>query len=119
MLEIIFLACIVVIAVVLIKFLIPHKTNGPLTIYRFTRPSCPFCVDSQSEWAKFKSQHLNDVITVDVNLDSNTAESKYLANTFYITTVPTVIAKDVNSKRTIYNGDRTALDYNKWVTSLL
>jgi len=84
-----------------------------LRIYRFYRPSCPFCVSSQEEWNKFKSMCTFKMIcTEDINLD----EKKYsgMEKIFNVSGVPTVIKCYHFGGFEKYDGERTADAYMNW-----
>ncbi len=104
---------IVVILVVL--FFVYTYNSGPVTVYRFYKPSCPFCVNSQEEWNKFQNNPGNTmrVVAVDTSLPQN----QHIARRYSVRTVPHIVGIR-GWKRRVYTGDRTAVDLRKWANGL-
>jgi glutaredoxin len=85
-------------------------------VYRFYRPGCVYCKESQSAWDSFKQACLFKMIKpIDINMDTANTDDKQLANNFDVQSVPTVIAVYPSGFRVSHNGDRTADNYKKWV----
>ena len=105
---------IAVICVLVLWFLFrPFK----VTVYRFHRPSCPYCVRSQSEWNKYEFYCLfSTTRTVNVNLDE--PQGARMAKLFGVKTVPTVIAVTADGYVEQYDGERTASGYCDWVCDI-
>lgn len=85
-------------------------------VYRFYRPSCPYCVNSQDEWDKFKRKCMFSMVKpVDVNMNEATDAQKKLAENFMVKSVPHVVAVYDDGLRFTYDGSRTADAYMNWV----
>ncbi len=83
-------------------------------VYRFYRPSCPYCVKSQAEWDKFKSDCMfKKIRPVDVNLD--VPSDAQFARNFDVDGVPTIIKVSPDGNAEKYEGERTATAYMHWV----
>jgi glutaredoxin len=87
-----------------------------ITVYRFYRPTCPYCVNSQAEWDKFQIYSLFST-TRTVNINLNDPQGSYLAKVYGVETVPTVIAV-VDGYNEKYTGVRTADGYQEWINSI-
>jgi hypothetical protein len=86
-------------------------------VYRFYRPGCPWCVDSQGEWYKFQIYCLfTTVQTVNINLDD--PDGFHFSRLMGVKTVPTVIGEDSYGHTTVYDGKRTAAAYCRWISKV-
>ena len=94
------IAVAVVVLVVLYIFIRLHS----VTVYRFYKPSCPHCVNSQAEWDNFKSKCMWKLIRpVDVNLENK--GNQKMAAKFQVKTVPKVVKVDTKGVITEYPGN--------------
>jgi hypothetical protein len=81
-------------------------------VYRFYKPGCPYCVNSEDEWRRFKGQCWGKMINpIDVNVNEN----KRLSENFMVRSVPHMVAVYDDGMRFTYSGDRTAEKYMKWL----
>ncbi len=90
------------------------------TIYRFYRPGCKYCVESQPEWDRFRQIVRNDfnlymrVGIVEINLD-DAKNDQGIISSFNIPGVPYVVKVTESGKRVNYDGERTAEGYVRFV----
>jgi glutaredoxin len=102
--------------VVLLLWLLASVNS--VKIYRFHRPSCPWCVKSEPEWNKFKSKCMFKLIKpVDVNIgtaDPSSEEMRIYNEQLGAPGVPTVVTNK-NGSIQKYEGDRTANAYLHWL----
>lgn len=99
------------VALIILVLLLVVKLNS-VKMYRFFRPTCPHCVNSQEAWDEFKRVCWFKLITpVDVNMDSATAREMELAENFGVEGVPSVIKVSPDGHREKYDGDRTSESY--------
>ncbi len=85
-------------------------------VYRFYRPTCPYCIESQAEWDKFKSMaQFTRIRPIDVDLDAKPA----FKERFGVSSVPTVMLVDRDGAHFTYDGPRLADDYYSWVYSTI
>ena len=85
-------------------------------VYRFYRPTCPWCVKSQAEWDNFKScTWFRMIKPIDVNLNEATADEKALADNFGVASVPSVLAVYPDGTRVKHEGKRTVEGYLSWL----
>jgi len=107
-----------VVAVIVVLVIIFLYKNHSVKVYRFHRPTCPYCVRSQSEWDHFKRKCKTKLIDCkDINLNDGSHESMALAAEFNIKSVPTIIA--IKDDRVYeYKGNRSSNDLERWVCSL-
>jgi len=106
---------IVIAVIVIILLYILWKKYG-VKVYRFHRPTCPYCVQTQKAWDEFKWKSVGEFAwccDVDVS-DKGSAE---LSKKFNVKSVPTIIAVKEN-KIYQYQGDRSCEDLVQWVSSL-
>ena len=96
-----------------------NSTNDKVLVYRFFKPSCPYCVNSQDEWEKFKKLPNDKIITIDIDTTNPTLKEKELSENFSKKTVPFYICTFADGRRYVYDGDRSSEDLNKWINSLL
>ena len=86
-------------------------------VYRFYRPGCPHCVESQAEWDSFKMACLLKTISpIDVNMDTASVEEKALYESFKLTGVPSIVKLKKDGTKDTYNGNRKADDIMAWAT---
>jgi len=86
-------------------------------VYRFYSPKCGYCVASQKEWDKFKTQcTLKLIKCIDVNVEANDANMRF-AKDFGVTSWPTVILVTLDGRQFVHTGERTAASYMKFVSS--
>ena len=85
-----------------------------IRILRFFRNSCPFCVESMSEWKKFKWRNAWNPLIKCIDVDTENDKGKELVNCYQIKGVPSIIKFDDN-KMAKYNGDHFAVQLEKWV----
>ncbi len=109
---IITVVCIVILVMLMYYMNISNET----TVYRFYRPSCRYCVESQPEWNKFKMHICNsmNIKIVEVNLDDG-GPSISLAKKFDVKSVPTVFKILPNGERVDHKGPRTMAGYISFV----
>jgi hypothetical protein len=87
-------------------------------VYRFYRPTCPACVQSQAEWDSFKSACLFKTIKpIDVNMDLPDDPNAALYKFFNVQGVPTFVKVTPNGMFVTYEGDRTAALIMAWASS--
>lgn len=93
-----------------------YRMSHNVIVYRFYRPSCKYCVESQDEWMKFKmNEPLNlDYRIIDVNLDDKANQK--LALRYNIATVPTVVRIDQNTgEYSVHTGVRSADNFKQFM----
>jgi len=88
-----------------------------IKVYRFHRPSCPYCVNSQAEWDKFQFYSMFST-TQTININLNEPQGEQLARQFGVKTVPTVIGVTADGYMEMYEGERTANGYQQWVNEI-
>lgn len=108
---------VVVVVVFLWLVLKPAKSSNAYSdrtyIVRYSKPSCPYCVNSQDEWNKFKRKAFADklqVTIVDVDLTQNTDLVKHWKGRFVPDSVPTVV-KFRRDTKVVYDGVREHTAY--------
>lgn len=112
-------AVLVVLFLVCIRAMMQDKKPNKWTIMRFYRPTCPACVNSQSEWDQFRYKHnLKGVFVTDVNVENPQPMHLELMRKFNIDGVPSVVAVDENGNYKIYQGMRTYGHYRRWAEML-
>jgi hypothetical protein len=105
----------IAICVLVIIWLVIHCYS--VKVYRFSRPTCPYCVSSQAEWDSFKMSCWYRMIRpIDVNMDNvpNDADLAELVGNMAVTGVPTIIKVHWDGRRYLYAGDRSASDLLLW-----
>lgn len=86
-------------------------------MYRFYRPGCGWCKQSQPEWDKFKSQcWTKNISIIDINMDHATKEEQDLFDYYGGKTVPKVVRVYHNGVWSLYTGDRLAKSYMDYAT---
>ncbi len=105
----------VVIVIIVLLILWMMKEHHSVKVYRFYKKSCPYCVNSQKEWDKFKMSCIFKMVSC-VDVDMATKSGSEAASKFGVTSVPTVIAVN-GDMMTTYSGDRTSRSYNDWVST--
>ena len=88
-----------------------------IKVYRFHRPSCPYCVNSQAEWDKFRFYSMFST-TQTININLNEMEGEKMARQYGVKTVPTVIGVTADGYMEKYDGERTANGYQQWVNEI-
>jgi hypothetical protein len=84
-------------------------------VYRFYKPGCRYCQESQEQWDLFKKKcRFRGVKPIDVNLEEKNSTTEALANSYNVKSVPTIIKISNNGMVSKYNGDRTASDLLDW-----
>lgn len=112
-------AVLVVLFLLCLKTVMQSKKSNKWAILRFYRPTCPACVNSQSEWDQFKYKHnLKGVFVTDVNVENPQAMHLELMRKFNVDGVPTVVAVDDNGNYKIFQGMRTYDNYRRWAAML-
>jgi len=90
-LSTIWIGIIIAIFLVILILFILYFSNNP-DVYRFYRPSCPYCVQSEPEWNKFVSSVKNNKLKLNIyNINLDESRNLYLKNKFDITSVPTIV----------------------------
>ena len=109
------LIALIIVGIVIVYYHVMYT----MTIYRFYRPGCPYCVRSQAAWNEFRRRCMfKHVKCRGINLDEEDPDDKILAERFQVRSVPTVIA--VNDDRAYsYEGERTADAMEQWVDVIL
>ena len=87
--------------------------NAGITIIRFYRPSCPYCVKSQAAWDKFKASCKFKV--VDYNMDIGNYSK--LLEQYGGKGVPHIVKVKAYGIYEVYNGDRSEQDLMRWAHS--
>lgn len=102
----------IAIVVIFVLLLVWLSVQGMcLKVYRFARPSCPYCVQSQDEWESFKRRCWFRLIKpVDINTEKISASEQQLRDYFNASSVPTIIFVQPSGYSKKYEGDRTAND---------
>jgi thiol-disulfide isomerase/thioredoxin len=89
-----------------------------VTVYRFYRPQCPHCVNSQGEWNKFQRKcWFKPIKVVNVNLNDQNKKNKKLIKSFNVKSVPTVTLITDAGVKAQYNKKRNSDAYLDWVSS--
>ena len=84
-------------------------------VYRFYKPGCRYCQESQEEWKLFKKKcRFRGIKPIEINLEEKNAKTEDLANSFDVKSVPTIIKVASNGAISKYNGNRTATDLLDW-----
>jgi len=96
------------------------KPDKIVVIYRFHRPTCRYCVQSQPAWEAFKATMKsadpeNTIKIKDVNLDYG-RESAKLAEKYNVKSVPTVL-KVTSDRVEKYDGPRTVEGFYSFATT--
>ena len=87
-----------------------------IIVYRFYRPTCPYCVSSQADWDKFKSHSMFSMVKcIDINTDDPSVYVKNMTDNFNITGVPAIWVVKPDGRRYIYEGDRTVDGFHSMV----
>jgi len=94
------------------------KNNRVLTVYRFFRDTCPYCVNSQDAWDRFKKSSGCSVLTIDIDMNNPSDLDATIAESFNMSTVPTIVAFDKYGRRFSYNGDRSERDLLQWADEI-
>jgi hypothetical protein len=88
-------------------------------VYRFYKPGCRFCQESQEQWELFKKKcRFRGVKPIDVNLEERTPKNETLAKAFGVKSVPTIIKVSSSGTPSKYDGDRTAQNLLDWCHNL-
>lgn len=99
-------------AIISLVILVYYHMNA-VKVYRFYRPGCPHCVNSQAEWNRFKRRCKYEFIKpIDVNLDN--PKNHKLAKRYQVTSVPTIIRVSDDTYE-VYDGERLADAYADWM----
>ena len=84
-------------------------------VYRFYKPGCRFCQESQKEWDLFKSKcRFRGLKPIDINLEEKTPYNEALAKNFNVKSVPTIIKVSNSGEFSKYDGERTAIQILDW-----
>lgn len=83
-------------------------------VYWFHKKSCPYCVQMQGEWNKFKLMAVASNVRP-IAIDISLPENKAMSELYGINSVPTLI-KIENGLPYVYDGDRNASDIYAWAT---
>lgn len=114
--------CICVVLVLMIILLViriqRHTKRLGVTVVRYSRPTCPYCVSSQAAWDQFKQENSvhNVADVVDVNLDDKSEHTAEWLSKYRVNTVPTVIRID-GATITEHKGPRTADAYGRFAAT--
>lgn len=82
-----------------------------VVVYRFHKPSCPYCVESKDAWDKFsKWAYQNGINAVEEDI-TNVKEN---ANKFNVQSVPTVLMVKEGKVISRHEGPRTPGGYVSW-----
>lgn len=100
-----------------IMFICKNKQGAQVDVYRFFKPTCPACVNSQVEWTKLKTGALLKPINF-VDVDISVQNNRALADEMGVRTVPHVVAVNDLGQSFVYSGKRLARDYEDWILSL-
>ncbi len=97
--------------ILLVLFYVYTYNDGRITVYRFFKPTCPFCVNTQDEWNDFQNNPGREmrVIAIDTSLPQNQG----IARMYDVKTVPHIIGVR-GRRRYVYEGDRTSKDLRRW-----
>jgi glutaredoxin len=105
--------------VVFIILLWWYINSNSVKVYRFYRPTCRYCVESQTEWNTFKrDMQFKMVRCIEINLDDDVNTNKEMFSSYGGRGVPYVVAVDSSGKRYVYDGPRLATAYANWVGSI-
>lgn len=105
--------------VIFILLILWYVHSNSIRVYRFYRPTCYYCRESQAEWDTFKySMMFKMVRCTEINLDDNINLNREMFSGFGGKGVPYVVAVDSSGKRYVYDGPRTATAYATWIGSL-
>lgn len=86
-------------------------------VYRFYKPSCRYCVESEPEWKKFKDKCMFSTVSpIDIDMSKATVEQQKLFENMGGRTVPKVVAVYSNGYRSEHVGERTAEGYLRWLS---
>lgn len=89
-----------------------------IKVYRFYRPGCRYCQESQNEWDMFKNSCTFSIIKpIDINMDTASHTEKKLMSNFNVSSVPNVVAVYNNGMRFVHSGERSSKAYKKWVNN--
>lgn len=101
---------------VIVIILVRHINSA--VVYRFTKPTCPFCIKSQGAWDEFVSRcGLSNIRTVEVDMTKASAEEAELYKNLEFEFVPSMALILPNGSRYSYRGDHDADLYMAWVRS--
>ena len=100
---------VVSLAEVVVLILLLLVKSRSTKVYRFYRPTCPYCVNTQDEWNRFKRLCTYKLITpIDINMDNASEHEMRLADNFGVEGVPYIVKVLPNGYRTVHNGERSA-----------
>jgi hypothetical protein len=86
-------------------------------VYRFYKPTCKYCVESQDEWDRFKQNCKFRLIRcIDIDTSNANGYNEMLAQNFGVKTVPAVFKVEPDGRREMYDGERQADAYMAWCT---
>lgn len=114
---------VIVLAVILIAVILYSKKNYNQTcksgsgmgtvVFRFHKPTCPWCVKSKDAWEKFKPwAYKNGINAVEEDI-TNVKEN---ADKYGVTSVPTVIMVRDGKMISKHEGPRTPEGYINWAS---
>lgn len=90
-----------------------------IKVYRFHRPNCPFCIDSQDAWNGFVARmRWRMVKPIAINLNKTTNKEVPLVSNYGVKSVPTVVAVLPDGRSFKHTGERTVENYVAWVNGL-
>jgi hypothetical protein len=105
----------IVVVLVMLTLLMFYIDAISTKVYRFYKPGCRFCQESQEEWEIFKKKcRFRGLKPIDVNLEEKTAKNEELAKSFNVKSVPTIIKVSAGGIPSKYEGDRTAQNILDW-----
>lgn len=84
-------------------------------MYRFYKPDCIYCKQSEADWNSFSSFCLS-ARCINVRLDDE--KNKYLVENFQVDSVPTIWKVLSNGERYKYDGDRSVSGYKKFISNI-
>ncbi len=86
-------------------------------IIRFHRPTCPYCVNTEEEWKKFKRWALfSKYRCVEINLSNASPREQKIISQYEIKSVPTIMLLNPDGTATKYNGQRDCRSLIQWVS---
>ena len=103
----------VIVVACILYFIWRNSRKHKPGIYRFYRPACRFCVESQPEWDKFKQQTKEKLYEINLDDDNN----RSLADRYSVQMVPTVFRLYANGTLIKHEGERTVGNYTAFAAS--
>jgi hypothetical protein len=104
---------LIIMAVITVVLVLMLMRLHSVKLYRFYRPTCPWCVKSQAEWDKFSMSCIFSTVKA-IDIDLNKPGSEDLAKLYKVTGVPKVVKVYPNGSFVEYSGDRTVEGYKQF-----